>query len=66
MQALSSVEPGGIVIFFAVPKPGETIAIDFNPFWRHDISLKTCYGAAPIDNLQAMELIEQAGLQLRT
>jgi L-iditol 2-dehydrogenase len=56
-QALESVDRGGTVLFFAVPKPGETIDIDFNPFWRNDVSLKTCYGAAPLDNLQAMELI---------
>ena len=57
MQALQSVERGGTVLFFAVPNPQETIAIDFNPFWRNDISLKTSYGAAPADNAQALELI---------
>ncbi len=55
--ALKSVDRGGTVLFFAVGKPGETIAIDFNPFWRNDISFKTCYGAAPLDNHQAMELL---------
>lgn len=55
--ALQSVDRGGIILFFAVAKPGETIAVDFNPFWRNDISFKTCYGAAPIDNRQAMELL---------
>jgi len=56
-SALESVERGGTVLFFAVPKPEETIPIDFNPFWRNDITIKTCYGAAPIDNTQAIELI---------
>jgi L-iditol 2-dehydrogenase len=56
-QSLESVDRGGTVLLFAVPNPGQTISIDFNPFWRNDISLKTCYGAAPIDNMQAMELI---------
>lgn len=56
-QALESVDRGGAVLFFAVPNPGQTVNIDFNPFWRNDISLKTCYGAAPLDNAQAMELI---------
>ena len=55
--ALSSVDRGGTVLFFAVAQPGETIAVDFNPFWRNDISFKTCYGAAPRDNRQAMELL---------
>jgi L-iditol 2-dehydrogenase len=56
-SALQSVDRGGTILFFAVAKPGETIAVDFNPFWRNDISFKTCYGAAPIDNRQAMELL---------
>ncbi|HVN24908.1 MAG TPA: alcohol dehydrogenase catalytic domain-containing protein [Syntrophorhabdales bacterium] len=56
-QALESVDRGGTILFFAVPNPGEALGIDFNPFWRNDVSLKTCYGAAPLDNRQAMELI---------
>lgn len=56
--ALESAERGGTILFFAVPKPGETVAVDFNPFWRDDITIKTCYGAAPIDNLQALDLIQ--------
>ncbi len=56
-QALHSVDRGGLVLFFAVPKPGETVAVDFNPFWRDDISLMPSYGAAPWDNATAMELI---------
>ncbi len=55
--ALRSVDRGGTLLFFAVGKPGETMAIDFNHYWRNDISFKTCYGAAPLDNRQAMELL---------
>ncbi len=63
-QALQSVDKGGTVVFFAVAKPGETIPIDFNPFWRNDISFKTCYGAAPLDNAQAMELIRAGNVNV--
>ena len=56
--ALQSAERGGTILFFAVPKPGETVDVDFNPFWRDDITIKTCYGAAPLDNLQALDLIQ--------
>lgn len=57
VQGLSAVDKGGCVLFFAVPNPGETIAIDFNPYWRDDISIKTSYGAAPQDNNEALEFI---------
>ena len=55
--ALKCVDKGGTVLFFAVSKPGDKIAIDFNHYWRNDISFKTCYGAAPLDNNQALELL---------
>jgi len=64
-QALQSVDRGGTVLFFAVPNPGETVDIDFNPFWRNDVSLKTCYGAAPLDNAQAMELIRAGNVDVK-
>lgn len=57
--ALSSIERGGTILFFAVDQPGKTLAVDFNPFWRNDITIKTCYGAAPLDNRQALELLSR-------
>lgn len=57
--ALQSAERGGAILFFAVPKPGETVDVDFNPFWRDDITIKTCYGASPVDNQEALDLISK-------
>ena len=62
--ALVSAERGGTILFFAVPKPGETVDVDFNPFWRNDITIKTCYGAAPLDNMQALELIRHGAVEV--
>lgn len=56
-SALRCVDRGGTVLFFAVPRPGETIAVDFNPYWRNDIRLITSYGAAPRDNAQALDML---------
>lgn len=64
-QALKSVDRGGTILFFAVPNPGETLNMDLSPFWRNDISLKTCYGAAPLDNRQAMELIRAGNVDVK-
>jgi len=63
-QAIECAGKGGVIMFFAVPKPGELISIDFNPFWRDDVTIKTCYGAAPIDNRQAMELIRTGRIEV--
>jgi L-iditol 2-dehydrogenase len=62
--AMSSVERGGVILFFAVAPPGETLAVDFNPFWRNDISIRTCYGAAPLDNRQALELLQRGTVKV--
>lgn len=61
--ALKSVDRGGTVLFFAVGKPGETVAVDFNPFWRNDVSLRSSYGAAPLDNWQALELLRRGAVR---
>ena len=64
LQALESVERGGTVVFFAVPRPEEKVEVDFNYFWRKDITLKTCYGAAPSDNIRALELIRAGSIDV--
>ena len=62
VQGLGLVGKGGTVLFFAVPKPGEEVSIDFNPFWRNDISIKTSYGSSPYDHTQAMEFIRNGSI----
>ncbi|MDH3975258.1 MAG: alcohol dehydrogenase catalytic domain-containing protein [Deltaproteobacteria bacterium] len=62
IQALGLIGKGGTLLFFAVPKPGEEISIDFNPFWRDDISIKTSYGSSPFDHTQAMEFIRNGSI----
>jgi len=57
-QALESVDRGGMILFFAVPKPGVDVMIPINDFWRNEVSVITSYGAAPRDLKQALELIE--------
>jgi L-iditol 2-dehydrogenase len=62
--ALRSVDRGGTVLFFAVGKPGDALPVDFNPFWRNSVTLATCYGAAPLDNRQALELLGHGAVEV--
>ncbi len=64
-QALHSVGSGGTLLLFAVPRPGEETAVDFNPYWRNDISIKTSYGSTPLDHLQAMEMIRRGKVKVK-
>lgn len=56
-QALQSVERGGTVMFFAPTEPGVMLPIPVNDFWRNGITLLPSYGGAPVDIVQAIELI---------
>jgi len=62
--ALRSVDRGGTVLFFAVGTPGESLAVDFNSFWRNSVTLATSYGAAPLDNRQALELLAHGAVRV--
>lgn len=64
IQGLGAVDKGGTVLFFAVPNPGDHIPIDFNPYWRDDISIKTSYGASPRDNKEAMRLLSEGKVKV--
>ncbi len=57
-EALNCVDKGGTILFFAVPKPGESFEIPINDFWRNEIKIMTSYGAAPDDLKESLELIK--------
>ena len=56
-QALQCVDRGGTVLFFAPTEPGIELPVPVNDFWRNGITLLPSYGAAPLDCIQAIELI---------
>lgn len=56
-QALQCVDRGGTVMFFAPTEPGVMLPIPVNDFWRNGITLLPSYGGAPVDIMQAIELI---------
>lgn len=65
-QALSCVERGGTVLFFAPTAPGVEIPVSINNlFFRNDIALTTSYGAAPQDSFQALKLIQTPAVRVR-
>ncbi|MGB2768969.1 MAG: zinc-dependent dehydrogenase [Candidatus Zixiibacteriota bacterium] len=56
-DALRCVDRGGTVLFFAPTDPGVELLVPVNDFWRNGITLLPSYGAAPLDCVQAIELI---------
>lgn len=56
-QAFKSVERGGTVMLFAVPKPGEKVALPFNDIWTSELRIKASYYTSPGDVRKAVELL---------
>lgn len=56
--ACTSVDKGGVIVFFAVPGPEKKVVIPINDFWMKEISILTSYYCGPPDIVEAMKLIE--------
>jgi len=63
-QALHTVDKGGVILFFAVPKPNEAVSIFLNDLWRKEITLMTSYGASPGDLKESLELISSHAINV--
>jgi len=56
-QALNCVDKGGLILFFAVPKPEDKLEIPINDFWKNEVKIMTSYAASPHDLKESLELI---------
>jgi L-iditol 2-dehydrogenase len=56
-QALKLVDRGGTILCFATTEPGIELSVPLNEFWRNEIKLMPSYGNAPLDAIEAIELI---------
>jgi L-iditol 2-dehydrogenase len=62
--ALSYVDRGGTVLYFAVPEPEVMVPVPMNDLWRNEITLMTSYGASPLDLDIAVRLISSRRVRL--
>jgi len=56
-EAIDSIDRGGTILFFAVPEPDIMVPLPLNDLWRKEITMKTSYGASPLEIATAIELI---------
>ncbi len=56
-KGFSSLEKGGVFVFFAVPSPDTKVSLPITKLWRNEITMLTSYGAAPSDLQEAIGLI---------
>jgi len=58
-MAFSSIDKGGVIVFFAVLSPDEKISFPITDLWRNEITIKTSYGAGPEDIQAALNIIKR-------
>ncbi len=64
-QALETVERGGTILCFAPLEPELNFVLPFFRFWNDGITLLPTYGGAPVDIVQAIDLILTHRLPLK-
>lgn len=57
--AFSSIDRGGVIVFFAVPDPDTQIPFPITHLWRDEITILTSYGAGPQDLQEALKRMEK-------
>lgn len=62
--AIKCAEPGGTILFFAVPQPGIDIPVPIANLWRNEVKMMTSYGAAPNDLAIALELLSNRRVEV--
>ena len=65
IQALQSVDRGGTVLCFAPLEPGLNFVFPFFDFWNDGITLLPTYGGAPLDIMEAIEIIRSRRLPVQ-
>ena len=56
-QALNGVGSGGNVLLYAFSGPGAKIPLDLHEYFRKDITIRSTYGASPLDLQQAVNML---------
>jgi len=60
IDGISSLERGGVLLFFATPKPETRIALPVNTlFWRTEITLTSSYAGSPDEYAEALKIISE-------
>ena len=56
-QAMNAVAPGGTVLLYAFSAPGNDVSLDLHEYFRKGITLRSTYGASPLDLSEALRLL---------
>ena len=62
-QAFRCIDKKGIILLFAIPN--RDIALPIPDFWRHELTVTSSYGAAPVDLEAALALIADKTINVK-
>ncbi len=62
-QAFNCIDKKGTILFFAIPK--DNVSLPTVDFWRNELTIKSSYGAAPIDLEESIELIKKNKINVK-
>lgn len=65
-QGIELIGPGGTVLFFAPPPPGEQLPVVPNHLFFQEITLRTSYSAGPYETRQALALLQSGRIRPET
>jgi L-iditol 2-dehydrogenase len=65
-QGIELVGPGGTVLLFAPPPPGEVLPVSPHHHFFQEITLRTSYSAGPHETTQALELLHVGRMRAET
>jgi L-iditol 2-dehydrogenase len=63
-QAWKCVDKGGVIVFFAVPRPDINVTIPINDFWTRETRVITSYYCGPPDIDTAIKLLESETIKI--
>jgi len=64
-QALSSVAPGGTILFFAPTEPGLDIPFPLFDLWNKQIKMFSTYAGAPDDIIDAIKILKNKEIDVK-
>jgi len=64
-QGLACVERAGSIMCFAATDPGVTLPVPVNDFWRQSIKIMHSYGASPLDEIEAINLLKTGAVSVK-
>ena len=64
LEALSVVAPGGTLVLFTMPAPGDALAIDGNDLYFREVQIVPSYSCGPVEMKVALTLLSERRVEV--